>query len=345
MVGKVLINVLNYNSHQYLERCVDSVRCQTYPNIDLRVTDNASSEESRDYIRKHLGSVSVRFNDRNLGYANAHNAAMAEGTFDFYMPLNPDIELEPDFVLQLVRGIESAPDIGSANGKVYFLTRHGHRTNYLYSAGHEFDRARRASNRGYKQLDTGAFAEPAFVFGANGAAPLYKKTFLEAVKVNGTYFDKDFFMYWEDTDIGWRGVLMGYRCLYVPSAVAHHYGFGSQGLSSRYVQYQYEKNRFITVYKNDLPTFLLADLHVILFHELFNLCFYLYSSPGRVVQYLRGIAGFILALPRKRHERREIMSRRKIDKPTLRTLYLHPWLRNLIRRRLHFKALANGAQG
>lgn len=337
MKKKVLINILNYNSQKHIKGCISSVMCQTYENIELLIMDNGSSEGSIKYIKENFPDIDIQLNGVNFGFAKAHNLAIESNDFDYYMPLNPDIILEPNFVTEMVSAIESFEVIGSANGKIFFLNSIGKKTEYLYSAGHEFDRARRSSNRGYKKKDSIKFMKENFVFGANGAAPLYKKEFLKAVKINEGYFDRDFFMYWEDTDIGWRGVLMGYKCLYVPSAISYHYGFGSEGLKNKYIQYQYERNRFISIYKNDLLSFFIADLPVFLFHEMFNLSFYLVTSPGRVIQYFRALIGFIRIIKNKKRERSEIMLKMKIDKASLREYYMNPWFGNLLRRRTGFK--------
>ena len=179
-------------------------------------------------------------------FTGAHNEVIAGGGFECYLPLNPDVELEPDFVEMMVAALRSDPRIGGVNGKLMFMTDEGHRTNFVYSAGHEFNRARRPSDRGYKQPDGPQFGRRALVFGLNGAAPLYAKTFLDAAKTRSGYFDSDFFMYCEDFDLGWRGILLGFDFLFEPRAVAYHRGFGSGGMGTPRVQRQYELNRWLT---------------------------------------------------------------------------------------------------
>ena len=110
----------------------------------------------------------------------------------------------------MVNGLERILALArEKRGKIYFLTSGGAKTNFLYCTGQEFDKARRGSPRGYKERDCSIYNRETYVFGANGAAPVYKREFLEAVKVNNYYFDKDFFLYEEDMDLGWRGILVG----------------------------------------------------------------------------------------------------------------------------------------
>jgi len=334
---KVLVNILTYNSEKYIQSCIESVLKQTYPHIELIVTDNASEDGSVDKVSRLFPILPLWRNEENIGFARAHNAAIEAGQFDYYLPLNPDVILHPRFVEEVVTAVERDPSVGSANGKIFFLTPKGEKTEYIYSTGEEFSRARRSSPRGYKEKDSPIFGQEAYVFGANGAAPLYKREFLEAIKINDYYFDKDFFMYGEDVDLGWRGVLLGHRCLYVPKAVAYHYGFGSGGLKEKFIQYQYERNRFMLIYKNDLAKYFIADIPFFVFHECSNFLFYLLSSPGRVVQYVKAISGFLKLFRQKRAERLEIMARMRVDINELRGFYHTPIFLKLIRRRLFFK--------
>ena len=61
-----------------------------------------------------------------------------------------------------------------------------------------------------------------WVFGATGAAAMFRRSFVEAVSVDGEFFDEDFFSYREDADLAWRAQVMGWKCLYTPAAVAWH---------------------------------------------------------------------------------------------------------------------------
>ena len=77
-------------------------------------------------------------------------------------------------------------------------------------------------DRGGEERDSGQYDRAQWVFGATGAAAMFRRSFVEAVSVNGQFFDEEFFSYREDADLAWRGQLMGWKCLYEPSAVAWH---------------------------------------------------------------------------------------------------------------------------
>jgi GT2 family glycosyltransferase len=77
-------------------------------------------------------------------------------------------------------------------------------------------------DRGAEEPDEGQYDRPQWVFGATGAAAMFRRAFVEAVSIYGQFFDEDFFSYREDADLAWRAQLMGWKCLYVPTAVAWH---------------------------------------------------------------------------------------------------------------------------
>jgi GT2 family glycosyltransferase len=343
--ARVVVNILNYNTERYLASCVRAIERQTYGNLVLMITDNASPGGGCNFIREKFPHVPLRSNSRNLGFAGAHNEIIADGGFDYYLPLNPDVELKPNFVEMMVSALESEPVIGAVNGKLLFMTNDGQETDFIYSAGHECNRARRPSNRGYKQKDSREFSEPAWIFGVNGAAPLYKRAFLESVKMSSGYFDSSFFMYGEDFDLGWRGINLGFRFLYEPRAVAYHRGFGSGGLSTPQVQREYERNRLVTIYKNERFASIAMDMPFVLAHEVMSIAFYAATDPRRVSEYFRALGEFVRMAPAKRAERAAIMARATVAAGEVRKYCRSPWLTTLIKRQFGHRVVPPAATG
>ena len=118
---------------------------------------------------------------------------------------------------------KDAADVGSASGRLLrgdgaALTPNGR----LDSAGIYFTAAGRHFDRGAGELASGRYGSEEEVFGASGAAGFYRRAALEAARISTGCFDADFFLYREDADLAWRLRKLGWRALYVPSAVAHH---------------------------------------------------------------------------------------------------------------------------
>ena len=101
-------------------------------------------------------------------------------------------------------------------------------------------------DRGFLEVDTGQYEEPADVFAWCGGAVLLRRRYLDEVGL----FDERFFLYYEDTDLAWRGRLQGWRYVYEPTAVVRHHHAQSSGVGSPFFRYQTERNRLLTLAKN-----------------------------------------------------------------------------------------------
>ncbi|MGA2902387.1 MAG: glycosyltransferase [Candidatus Korobacteraceae bacterium] len=97
-----------------------------------------------------------------------------------------------------------------------------HETNIIDSTGIYFTPNMRHLDRGAEEIDRGQYDRVQYVFGASGAAAFFRRDFIEAVSVEGEFFDEEFFAFREDGDLAWRAQLMGWKCLYVPMAIAWH---------------------------------------------------------------------------------------------------------------------------
>jgi GT2 family glycosyltransferase len=96
------------------------------------------------------------------------------------------------------------------------------KTNIIDSTGIYFTPNMRHLDRGAEEIDLGQYDHVQYVFGASGAAAFFRRDFIEAVSVEGEFFDEDFFAFREDGDLAWRAQVMGWKCLYTPAAVAWH---------------------------------------------------------------------------------------------------------------------------
>ncbi len=217
--------IINWNNLSFIKRCVDSIKIQTYKNIELIFIDNNSSDESFDYFTKEYSSdgfIAVR-NENNLGYAGAANQGINMSHGSYIMIINPDIVMEENFIEMLYEGITSKDGVAAVSGKLLkYDFKNDTKLNYIDSAGIDMYRSRRCVDRGQNEPDIGQYENSEEVFGVCGAAPIYSREALEKIKVDEQYFDEDFFAYKEDVDLSWRLNLAGYKCLYYPKAVAYH---------------------------------------------------------------------------------------------------------------------------
>jgi len=236
----VSILITTYNSAQFLKACLESVLQQDYADREIIIVDNASSDGTRAVLREFeshfAGERRARlravYNDANRGFAAGQNQAMAQAHGDWLFSLNPDVILKPDFLSKLLAAADgrdpgespSKRKIGALCGKLlrWKPGASEERSHVIDSTGIYFLRNLRHLDRGSDETDRGQYQRREYVFGATGAAALYRRTMVEDISVGGEFFDEDFFAYREDADLAWRAQLMGWSCLYVPEAVAWH---------------------------------------------------------------------------------------------------------------------------
>ena len=220
----VSVTIVTWNSEQYLRNCFTSLRGQNSPQLEVIIVDNASSDGTQALLREVEPRWRVIYNQSNSGFAAGQNQAIRASTGEWVLCLNPDVVLSPNFISALITAAEARPYVGSVCGKLlrWNPTAEPHRTNIIDSTGIYFTRNMRHLDRGAEEADIGQYDRSQYVFGASGAAVMFRRRFIEDVSVDGQFFDEEFFAFREDGDLAWRGQLMGWKCLYTPTAVAWH---------------------------------------------------------------------------------------------------------------------------
>ncbi|HEX2173542.1 MAG TPA: glycosyltransferase family 2 protein [Dehalococcoidia bacterium] len=281
----VSINILNTNERHYLGRCLDAIGRQTYPNLEVAVLDNGSTDGSVEFVRAGYPQVRVIENGRNLGYAPGHNVGIRACSGEYVMPLNTDIFLRPEFVAAKVAALEQEDRIWAVEGKLlrYDPNNPDHpETDQIDSVGLILRRSRRNFDPGQGEIDRGQYDRPEPVFGASGSAPLYRRSMLEDIRYGDEYFDASFFIYREEVDLAWRAQLRGWRCVFTPDAVAYHVrGFSPQTRrrqSRRFRRLSF-RNRYLMLLKNDTTHNLRRDWRQVGWFELLQAGHVLLREP------------------------------------------------------------------
>jgi GT2 family glycosyltransferase len=227
----VAIAIVTYNSSRFIRQCLQYVLAQNYPRLEIIVIDNASSDATPAILQdvkdsQHKGrSLRVVYNRENTGFAGGQNQAIGLTSADWVLTLNPDVRLSSDFISRLVVATQEAdPTVGSICGKLLGMAADFKLPSrpVFDSTGIFFTPNLRHLDRGSRELDIGQYEEAEYVFGATGAACLYRRTMIDDISLDGEFFDNDFFAYREDADVAWRAQLLGWKCLYTPAAVAYH---------------------------------------------------------------------------------------------------------------------------
>lgn len=307
----VSINIVNWNGMRYLKQCLESIKKQTYPNIEIIIVDNNSNDGSLEFLKSDYPEINIVENKINIGFSRAHNQAIQLSKGEFIIPLNFDIFLFPDFVKEMVKAVNSYEDVGIVSGKLYkkfnnespsVLDTTGITMNNMFSG-----------DRGENSEDYGQFGKSEFVFGASGAAPLYKRKMLEDIKIGNEYFDEDFFIYVEDVDLCWRAQLYGWKCIYTPYAIALHERGATRredkDIKKGYYMIGY-RNRYLTIFKNSILSNIIGNIGRIVLRETY---FYLCQINSRNFYVLKVPFSSLLLLPKMMKKRREIQKKRRVS--------------------------------
>lgn len=223
MTPDVSIIVVSHDDAADLPTSIASAVAQQGVAVETVVVDNGSSDASRDVVRRFAPAVRLLAQADNVGFAQAMNVGIGATSGRCVLSLNPDCRLEPRFAATLTRCLDRRADVGSASGRI--LRAEGAAlspTERLDSTGIFFTAAGRHFDRGAEREARGRYLEQEEIFGASGAAGFYRREALESAKISTGYFDRDFFLYREDADLAWRLQNLGWKCLYVPDAVAYH---------------------------------------------------------------------------------------------------------------------------
>src|SRR5215475_4012372 len=251
----VCVTIVTFNSSRYLRRCLQAVTKQRDIHLEVVVVDNASTDGTQRILDEFAGAIRVILNTDNVGFAEAQNQAIRASRSEWVLTLNPDVLIDTDFVRGLVDIGELDPGAGAVCGKLLSIgpgfqpLAEGR----IDSTGIFFTPTMRHFDRGWHELDRGAYDRSEYVFGACAAAALYRRAMIEDVSIGGSFFDPDFFAYREDADVAWRAQLLGWRCIYAPSALGWHVRSMFPGQRTKvapFLNMHSVKNRFLMRIKN-----------------------------------------------------------------------------------------------
>jgi len=219
----VSIIVVSRDSAADLPLSLASSAAQRGVAVEIVVVDNASSDASREVARGFAPAARLISLPDNAGFAAAMNAGIAQTSGRYVLALNPDCRLAPDFAATLARRLNARPDVGSSSGRIYRAEGPDLApTPRLDSTGIVFTASGRHFDRGSEEAAEGRYLVEEEIAGVTAAAGFYRREALESAKISTGYFDSDFFVYREDADLAWRLSRLGWKCLYVPNAVAWH---------------------------------------------------------------------------------------------------------------------------
>ena len=245
---KVAVVILNYNGASMLSRFLPSV-IEYSQGAEIVVADNGSTDDSVPVIERDFPAVRLVQLDKNYGFADGYNRALAQVEAEYYLLLNSDVEVTQGWLVPLLTFMEQnpaavacQPKILSYNHKVCFeyagasggfIDRYG----YPYCRGRVFDTV---------EVDNGQYEDVCRVFWATGAAMMVRS---DAFR-NAGGLDGRFFAHMEEIDLCWRMLARGGEIYVVPQSRVYHVGGATLNKSNPRKTFLNFRNNLLMLYKN-----------------------------------------------------------------------------------------------
>lgn len=247
---KVSILICHMNGEQIIDNCLNSLSKTDYPNYEIHVLLNNSTDNSEEIIKKY--KVKIYKSKVNLGFAGGVNFLIKKqnSSSKYIVAINNDTEVELNWLTELVNFAEKnnadicQPTVKSLNDKKMFEYA-GAAGGFMDKYGYPFCRGRIFSEA---EEDKGQYDTPIRIFWACGVCALFKKELFDKIGL----LDKDFFLYAEETDFCWRANIAGAKLFNVPSSVIYHLGHYSikkEKMESKR-EYLLHRNTLIMFFKN-----------------------------------------------------------------------------------------------
>jgi GT2 family glycosyltransferase len=318
---EVSIIIVNWNGEGLLRECLESLCRQVYDHFEIIVVDNASTDNSVELVRDEYPHVRLIRLPQNQGFAggNIEGFRMAKG--EYIALFNNDAVAAPNWLQELVIAMNEDERVGICASKLLMQ----HQPDRIDSAGDGCVTSGHGFKRGNWETSP-SYAERRYVFGACAAAALYRRKMIDDVG----FFDEDFFINCEDTDLNFRAQLMGWKCVYVPRAVVlHKVSATVSGLSDHGLYYSSRNDECVWI-KNMPTALMIRYFHHKVIQELGTISYFCVKK-GKWGPVLRGKRDAILMLPQLLRKRKKLQGRKRVTNRYLNSVLTPIFNSNLLK--------------
>ena len=249
---KTAVLVLNWNGKVWLEKFLPTLEKHSQ-EATVFVVDNASTDDSIDFVKSNFPNIKIIINSSNGGYAKGYNDGLKQIDAEYFVLINSDIEVTDGWLSPIIDLMDSDKKIAACQPKLLDYKKRntfeyaGASGGFIDNLGYPFCRGRIFNNL---EEDNGQYNDATEVFWATGAC-----LFVRAVLYNEVDgLDEDFFAHQEEIDLCWRLKNKGYKVMVEPKSVVYHVGGGTLNTGSPIKTYLNFRNNLFMLFKN-LPTF------------------------------------------------------------------------------------------
>lgn len=305
---RVTVAITNYNGIDHLPPCLDAVRELDYPEVEVMLVDNASTDGSLELVRERYPEVRVLALSTNDGPGPARNAALREAQTDLVLSIDNDAVLTPDCLTRLVGALRERPAVAACMPR----TVYDGEPDRIHFDGGDVHYLGMISIRNFRRRlgDTDSRTRETDVLIA--VAILFDRSKLDASLV----YDESMFIFFEDQDLGHRIRLRGLEILTVSEAIVRHregtagVSFREGGSLSERRAYYFTRNRWVLIGKNYSRRSLVLLAPALAVYECVWMLFLIVK--GRFASYCRGIRDVWRARPETRRKRAEVQQTRVV---------------------------------
>ncbi len=317
----VAVVILNWNGKGFLEKFLPSVIDCNADFAEIIVADNASSDDSIQFLKSKYPQIKIIQNEVNGGFAKGYNDALKKVTANYYVLLNSDVEVTPNWLDSVISLMETNKSIAACQPKIKsYYNKHlfeyaGAAGGFIDKFGYPFCRGRILDNL---EEDNNQYDDTREIFWATGACLFVRAETFHLV--NG--FDEDFFAHMEEIDLCWRLKNRGYKIMYCAESTVFHVGGGTLNKTSAHKTYLNFRNNLILLCKNHPPHFFFVKLFVrMVLDGIAAVKFLLEGHSKHFVAVLKAHYSFYATLGTTLKKRKQLKS--KIKNYTTTAVYLH----------------------
>lgn len=245
---KLAIVILNWNGAKMLQQYLPSVLQYSREEATVYVADNASSDNSLEMLRTRFPEVRIITLEKNWGFAEGYNKALAQIDAEYYLLLNSDIEVTHHWLTPMIEFLDAYADVAACQPKLLsifdkdsfeyagasggFLDRFG----YPFCRGRIFETVER---------DNGQYDYATDILWATGAALMIRaRDYWNAGGLDGRFFAHN-----EEIDLCWRLRILGRRIVCLPESYVYHVGGGTLPKSNPMKTFLNFRNNLTMLYK------------------------------------------------------------------------------------------------
>ena len=309
---KTAVVVLNWNGKAWLEKFLANL-VKHSQEATVFVADNASTDDSVDFVKSNFPSVKIIINASNGGYAKGYNDALKQIDAEYFVLINSDIEVTDGWLSPIIDLMDSDKKIAACQPKLLDYKKRntfeyaGASGGFIDNLGYPFCRGRIFDDI---EQDNGQYNDAIEVFWATGACLFVRASHYN--EVGG--LDEDFFAHQEEIDLCWRLKNKGYKVMVQPKSVVYHVGGGTLNAGSPFKTHLNFRNNLYTLFKNLPDYYLFTTIPTRL--VLDGIAAFTLLSKEKGLQHLLAIAkahfAFYFAIPKLMAKRKKIKQKNNL---------------------------------